>query len=51
MRYPQGQTPSTGYAYEPWHLRYVGPATAKSVKRSGRASLEAYLGLPAAPTY
>ncbi|WP_145010947.1 D-alanyl-D-alanine carboxypeptidase family protein [Kocuria salsicia] len=51
VRYPQGQTPTTGYAYEPWHLRYVGTVTAKSVKKSGRANLEAYLELPAAPTY
>lgn len=24
MRYPKGQTWITGYAYEPWHYRYVG---------------------------
>ena len=24
IRYPQGKEDITGYAYEPWHLRYVG---------------------------
>jgi len=24
LRYPQDKTSITGYAYEPWHLRYVG---------------------------
>ena len=27
-RYPEGGTRVTGYAYEPWHLRYVGPRAA-----------------------
>jgi D-alanyl-D-alanine carboxypeptidase len=25
IRHPQGGMPVTGYDYEPWHLRYVGP--------------------------
>lgn len=25
VRYPQGKEAVTGYRYEPWHLRYVGP--------------------------
>lgn len=28
IRYPEGGTGVTGYAYEPWHLRYVGPRAA-----------------------
>lgn len=24
VRYPKGKTGSTGYIYEPWHIRYVG---------------------------
>ena len=51
VRYPQGHTATTGYAYEPWHVRYVGTATAGSVKANGYATLEGYLGLPKAPTY
>lgn len=51
VRYPQGYTATTGYAYEPWHVRYVGPATSNSVKANGYATLEDYLGLPKAPGY
>lgn len=28
VRYPEGGTGVTGYYYEPWHLRYVGPRAA-----------------------
>ena len=24
IRYPNGREPDTGFAYEPWHLRYIG---------------------------
>lgn len=51
VRYPNGHTVTTGYAYEPWHLRYVGTATAASVKNSGSATVESYMGLPRAPKY
>lgn len=29
LRYPKGKEEITGYKYEPWHLRYVGPKLAK----------------------
>lgn len=29
VRYPKGKAKITGYAYEPWHIRYVGKALAK----------------------
>ena len=51
IRYPRGRTATTGYAYEPWHLRYVGAETARSVADSGAPDLESYLGLPSAPQY
>ena len=51
VRYPDGRTGTTGYAYEPWHLRYVDEDTATSVKDSGEPDLESYLGLPDAPSY
>lgn len=50
IRYPEGASAVTGYAYEPWHLRYVGPEQAASIVKSGLA-LEAYEGLPPAPSY
>ncbi len=44
IRYPQGKEDITGYAYEPWHLRYLGASTAKLVYDSG-LTLEEFLGL------
>lgn len=35
LRYPKGKTWITGYAYEPWHYRYVGVQVATSMKREG----------------
>ena len=51
IRYPWGQTPTTGYSYEPWHLRYVGTPTASDMRNRGIPTLEQYYGLPAAPDY
>lgn len=51
VRYQPGQEAVTGYAPEPWHLRWVGEAAAQDVRRSGARSLEAFLALPPAPTY
>ena len=43
LRYPEGREDTTGYAYEPWHIRYVGdPAVAKEITDSG-VTLEEYL--------
>ena len=41
----------TGYAPEPWHLRYVGPEIAAAMREGGYTTLEEFFGLPAAPTY
>jgi LAS superfamily LD-carboxypeptidase LdcB len=35
LRYPKGREHITGYAYEPWHLRYVGDDVAKEIFASG----------------
>lgn len=43
IRYPKGKEAVTGYQYEPWHLRYVGPAAARQIASSG-ITLEEYLG-------
>lgn len=51
IRYPQGSSAVTGYAYEPWHLRYVGTRLAAELKASGKATLEEFFGLGAAPDY
>ncbi|KAD3633026.1 D-alanyl-D-alanine carboxypeptidase family protein [Arthrobacter yangruifuii] len=44
VRYPAGAEQITGYAYEPWHLRYVGPAAAGKIHDAG-ITLEQYAGL------
>lgn len=43
LRYPDYQQSSTGYEYEPWHYRYVGPVLATKLYRSGQ-TLEEYYG-------
>ncbi|AMB41820.1 MULTISPECIES: D-alanyl-D-alanine carboxypeptidase family protein [Paenarthrobacter] len=49
VRYPNGYTGTTGYSYEPWHLRYVGVALATDMNRRGYATMEQYFaGNPAA---
>ena len=50
IRYPEGAEPITGYSYEPWHLRYVGEATAQEVTEQ-EVTLEEYWGQPPAPDY
>lgn len=42
VSYPDGKEAITGYAYEPWHIRYVGREVAADVHRSG-LTLREYL--------
>lgn len=35
VSYPDGKEPITGYAYEPWHIRYLGKEIAKQAHESG----------------
>ncbi|GEL93360.1 M15 family metallopeptidase [Cellulomonas composti] len=51
VRYPAGQADVTGYDPEPWHIRFVGVDFARTFHDSGAPTLEAYFGLPPAPTY
>lgn len=51
VRYEQIGTPVTGYAPEPWHLRYVGVDLAAAYHDGGFHTLEEFFGLPAAPDY
>ncbi|WOH18274.1 M15 family metallopeptidase [Paenarthrobacter sp. GOM3] len=49
VRYPNGYTGTTGYSYEPWHLRYVGVDLANDMKRRGIPTMEHYFaGNPSA---
>ena len=51
LRYPDGQTPTTGYQFEPWHFRYVGIELATEMKSQNITVLEKFWNLPAAPSY
>ncbi|MGW9270646.1 MULTISPECIES: M15 family metallopeptidase [unclassified Microbacterium] len=51
VRYEDVGTPVTGYAPEPWHLRYVGVDLAAAYHEGGYHTLEEFFGLPAAPDY
>ena len=44
LRYPAGKENITGYAYEPWHFRYVGQPLALYLKKEG-LTLEEYYQL------
>ena len=41
IRYPKGKEDITGYAYEPWHIRYLGVELAEKIYESG-LTLEEY---------
>ena len=45
LRYPNGKERITGYAFEPWHYRWIGTADAKEFGPNTNLSLEEYLGL------
>lgn len=45
IRYPQDKTDITGYAYESWHLRWVGLEIAAEFGPHSSLTLEEYLGL------
>ncbi len=42
IRYPKDKTHITGYAYEPWHLRYLGLEVAQTIYESGKTMEEFY---------
>ncbi len=42
MRYPKGKEWITGYAYEPWHYRYVGVDAATTIRNEGITYEEYY---------
>lgn len=42
IRYPEDKTDITGYAYEPWHLRYVGKDVAAEIDENN-LTFEEYL--------
>lgn len=51
IRYPQGKQAITGYVYEPWHIRYVGPELATEMHNQNVLTMEEFFDLPAATDY
>lgn len=51
LRYDDGEQPTVGYLYEPWHFRYVGVEVSTAMHEQGVRNLEDFVGLPAAPDY
>ena len=45
LRYPPDKEKITGYAYEPWHFRYIGVEHSMNFKANSKKTLEEYLGL------
>jgi len=45
LRYPPDKEAITGYAYEPWHFRYVGTDHSLRFKPNHTRTLEEYLGI------
>lgn len=51
LRYPADKTAVTGYAYESWHVRFIGVDLAKELHAENVRTLEEFFSLPAAPNY
>ena len=51
LRYPDGKEAITGYMYEPWHFRYVGPELAIELNKTGITTLEEFFKLANANSY
>lgn len=50
IRYQKDKTSLTGYAYEPWHIRYIGVDLASEINKTGQ-TLEQFFNLPATADY
>ena len=51
LRYPADKVDVTGYAFEPWHYRYIGTELSTEMHATGVRTLEEFFALPAAPNY
>lgn len=45
VRYPKGKEPITGYAWESWHLRWVGEDISRRFGPNSDLTLEEFMGL------
>jgi D-alanyl-D-alanine carboxypeptidase len=51
LRYPADKVAVTGFAFEPWHYRYVGEDLTAELHATGVTTLEEFFGLAHAPDY
>jgi D-alanyl-D-alanine carboxypeptidase len=51
LRYPSDKVSITGYAYEPWHFRYVGVYLSEQMHRQGVETLEEFFGVGGGADY
>ncbi|CAM5452976.1 M15 family metallopeptidase [Leifsonia shinshuensis] len=51
LRYPADKVPVTGFAFEPWHFRFVGEPLAARLKSTGITTLEEFFGVPGGTEY
>lgn len=45
LRYPNGETATTGYDFEPWHYRYIGIGPATEMYGKGITTLEKFYNI------
>lgn len=51
IRYPEGKQTITGYQYEPWHIRYVGPELAAELHKTAQTMEEFFAVVPESQPY
>lgn len=51
LRYPADKTAVTGYAYEPWHFRYVGTDLSTEMRSQGIETMEEFFAVSGGPSY
>jgi len=51
LRYPANKVHVTGYSFEPWHYRWVGPYLTTEMHRTGFTTLEEFFRTGSAPSY
>jgi len=51
LRYPADKVAVTGFAFEPWHYRYIGIPLSTQLHNTGVTTLEEFFGCPGGTTY
>jgi D-alanyl-D-alanine carboxypeptidase len=51
LRYPADKVAVTGFAFEPWHYRYIGVPLATRLRETGVTTLEEFFGVPGGTEY